>query len=65
VDAVPVQDSPLVQVALIDLLLQLNDKDSGPALERLLHDRQADEAVRQRAATAIQKLGFKQEELSH
>jgi len=65
VDAVPVQDSPLVQVALIDLLVQLNDKDSAPALERLLNDRQADEAVRQRAATAMQKLGFKKEELSH
>jgi HEAT repeat protein len=65
VDAVPLQDSPLVQVSLIDLLVQLNDKDSAPALQRLAGDPRADEMVRQRAATAMQKLGFKKEEISH
>ncbi len=65
VDAVPLQDSPLVQVALIDLLVQLNDKDSAPALQKLAQDGQADEMVRQRATRAMQKLGFKKEEISH
>jgi HEAT repeat protein/putative zinc finger protein len=66
VDAVPLQDSPLVQVALIDLLVQLNDRDSGSALQKLAVDPQADEMVRQRAATAMQKLGLqKKEEISH
>src|SRR5437870_10618467 len=34
VDSIPVQDSPLVQGALIDLLVQLNDKDAVPALRK-------------------------------
>lgn len=63
--AVPQQDSPLVQVALIDLLVQLKDKDSAPALEKLARDRQADELVRQRAAAAMQKLGLQKEEVFH
>ncbi|HKE28699.1 MAG TPA: zf-HC2 domain-containing protein [Bryobacteraceae bacterium] len=57
-DAVPVQDSPLVQVALIDLLVQLKDRNSAPALQALAHNAQADEAVRQRATWAIQRLGL-------
>jgi hypothetical protein len=64
-DAVPLQDSPLVQVALIDLLVQWKDKASAPALEKLSVDPQAEEMVRQRALNAIQKLGLKKEELSH
>ena len=61
-DAVPVQDSPLVQVALIDLLVQLNDPNSAPALRALAHNVEADEAVRQRATWAIQRLGTPQAE---
>lgn len=65
VDAVPQQDSPIVQVALIDLLVQLNDKDSAPALQKLAGNRETDELVRQRAAAAMQKLGFKKQEIFH
>jgi HEAT repeat protein len=66
VDAVPLQDSPMVQVALIDLLVQLNDRDSGPALQKLAVDPEVDETVRQHAAAAMQKLGIpKKEEISH
>lgn len=57
-DAVPVQDSPLVQVAIIDLLVQLKDRDAAPALRALVHNAEADEAVRQRATWAIQRLGL-------
>jgi HEAT repeats/Putative zinc-finger len=61
-DAVPVQESPLVQVALIDLLVQLKDRDSGPALRVLARNAEADAAVRQRATWAIQTLGISQTE---
>jgi hypothetical protein len=56
VDSIPVQDSPLVQVALIDLLVQLNDKDAVPALRKLVQEKETDESVRQRADSALQKL---------
>jgi hypothetical protein len=55
-DAVAVQDSPIVQCALIDLLVQVNDRDSGPALRKLSLDGQADEVVRQHATLAVRKL---------
>ena len=64
-DSVATQESPLVQAALIDLLVQINDKDSAPALRRIAGDPQVDEMVRQRALTGLQKLGFSKEEMSH
>jgi HEAT repeat protein len=59
-DAVPVQDSPLVQIALVDLLVQLNDKQAAPALRKLARDAQADNQVRQHAAWAIQRMEVSQ-----
>src|ERR1035437_2116202 len=59
-DAVPVQDSPLVQIALMDLLVQLNDKEAAPALRQLAQDAQADNQVRQYAAWAIQRMEVSQ-----
>jgi hypothetical protein len=56
VDAVKVQDSPIVQCALIDLLVDVKDRDSAPVLRRIAQDGQTDETVRQRATLAIQKL---------
>ncbi|HEY1342217.1 MAG TPA: HEAT repeat domain-containing protein [Bryobacteraceae bacterium] len=56
VDAIPVQDSPLVQVALIELLVQLNDRDAAPELRKLSKNSEVDESVRQRAEWAIAKL---------
>jgi HEAT repeat protein len=56
VDSIPMQDSALVQVALIDLLVQLNDKDAVPALRKLTLAKDTDESVRQRAESAVQKL---------
>ena len=56
-DAIPVQESPLVQVALVDLLVQLNDKGAAPALRKVAHDAQVDEAVRARAAAGLERLG--------
>jgi hypothetical protein len=59
-DAVPVQDSPLVQIALIDLLVQLNDKEAASALRHLAQDAQADNQVRQHAALALQRMEVSQ-----
>jgi hypothetical protein len=60
VDSLPVQDSPLVQIALIDLLVQLNERGSTPALLKLSQDKDTNDAVRQRAVAAIEKLGGSQ-----
>jgi hypothetical protein len=60
--AIPTQDSPLVQIALIDMLVQLNAKAKAPALVKLSMDAATEEVVRQRAAWAVEKLtGQKQE----
>jgi len=56
VDALPLQDSPLVDVALIDVLTEVNDKAAIPALRQLAQDPKADDAVRQRAAAGVRKL---------
>jgi hypothetical protein len=56
-DAVPVQDSPLVQVALVDLLVAWNDTNAAPALRKLAADPQANVAVRQHATRALQRMG--------
>jgi hypothetical protein len=55
------QDSPLAQVALIDLVVKSKDRDCAPALRRLASLPEADEAVRQRAQWAIDQLGIKGE----
>jgi hypothetical protein len=59
-DAVPVQDSPLVQIALIDLLVELNDKQAASALRKLAQDAQADDQVRRHAASALQRMEVSQ-----
>jgi hypothetical protein len=59
-DSVMVQDSALVQVAIIDLLVDTSDRGSAPGLRNMLgkvaQDGQMDEAVRQRATLAVHKL---------
>lgn len=59
-DSVTTQDSPIVQVAIIDLLVQTTDRGSTPGLRNMLgriaSDGQMDEVVRQRATLAVQKL---------
>lgn len=59
-DSVPMQDSPLVQIAVIDLLVQWNDRDSAGTLKQVASDAHADEAVRQRAEQGMQQLGVKE-----
>jgi hypothetical protein len=60
VDSLPMQDSPLVQISLIDLLVQLNAREATPALTKLSQEKDANDAVRQRAVSALEKLGGSQ-----
>ena len=57
IDSISTQDSPLVQIALIDMLVQMNDGAVAPTLQKLQSDQTANEAVRQRAAWGLRKLG--------
>jgi hypothetical protein len=56
VDSIPGQESPLVQIALVDMLVQLNARGVAPDLARISKDMQMDEMVRQRAAWALHKM---------
>ena len=56
-DAIPVQESPMVQIALIDMLVQLNATGAVPGLAKLSRDKQVVDVVQQRAAWALQKMG--------
>jgi len=56
VDSLPMQDSPIVQMAVIDLLAQAHGREAVPALQRMAADAQQDPGVREHAAAAIQKL---------
>lgn len=56
VDALQEQQSPLVQVALIDQLVEWRDREAAPHLERLRQSPNLNPTVRQRADWAISKL---------
>ncbi len=56
-DSIPVQQSPLVQIDLIDVLVQSNAQDAVPELRKTAQDLSLDEAVRERAASGLKKLG--------
>jgi hypothetical protein len=56
-DSLAIQDSPLVQISLIDLLVQLHAREGVPVILKLSQDKDANEAVRQRAVSALEKLG--------
>lgn len=55
-DSLPTEQSPLVQVAMIDLLVELHDTGSINQLQKFQSDPKLNPAVRERAAWAIQKL---------
>ncbi|HLX45333.1 MAG TPA: zf-HC2 domain-containing protein [Bryobacteraceae bacterium] len=56
IQSIPKQDTPLVQIALIDLLVDLKAKDAIPELVKLAADDKVNESVRRHARTAIEKL---------
>jgi HEAT repeat protein len=51
-----IQDAPLVQVAIIDLLVDLKETDARPELRRLAENVSTDAGVRQRAQWALERL---------
>jgi len=56
VDALQEQQSPLMQVALIDQLVEWREADAAPRLEKLRQSPNLNPTVRQRADWAISKL---------
>lgn len=56
VQAIGKQTSPLVQIALIDLLVELRDAQAAPALRTLAGDAEVNPEVRQRAQWALARL---------
>ena len=56
VQSIAKQDVPLVQIALIDLLVDLKDKESSPELAKIAADEKINEGVRQHATLALGKL---------
>lgn len=58
VDALSHQDSPLVQIALIDALVHIRDKAAAGELRKLTGDAEVNAAVRQRAQWGLQRLNF-------
>jgi hypothetical protein len=56
VQSIPKQTSPLVQIALIELLVDLRVTDAAPELKTLAADRAVDASVRERAKWALGKL---------
>jgi hypothetical protein len=56
VDALPSQTTPLVQVALIDLLVDFKERSAAGVLKTLATNRDANEGVRQQAEWALEKL---------
>lgn len=57
VDALGRQESPLVQIALIDTMVELRERRSIDALRTLAANGKANEVVRQRASWGLQRIG--------
>ena len=55
-EALPTQQSPLVQVAMIDLMVELHDTNAIPQLKKFEGDNDLNPAVRERATWALQRL---------
>jgi len=56
--ALPVQDSPLVQVALIDLLVGIRERRAAEALKALVLNARVNPDVRKKAELGIRQLSF-------
>ena len=58
IDSLSRQDSPLVQMELVDLLVSFRERRAADALKTLIQDEKIDPAVKDRAEQGIQKLSF-------
>jgi hypothetical protein len=58
VNSIATQDSPLVQIALIDALVQIKDNGAAGEFRKLTSDTETNAAVRQRAQWGLHSLSF-------
>ena len=58
VEALPEQDSPLVQIAMVDFILESAGPEARSVLQRLVEDMMLNQAVRDRAARGLQRVGL-------
>lgn len=56
IQALDRQNSPLVQIALIDMLVEIDARESAQALRQLMDDNSVNQIVRQRAEWGLQQL---------
>lgn len=56
VNALPKQNSPLVQIAILDQLVDLRDRSSVPSVALLMHEPGVSPEVRERAEWAVKRL---------
>jgi len=56
VQALPHEKAPIVQVALIDLLVDFKDRDAATELRKLAAEESVDSGVRERAQWAVERL---------
>ena len=57
IEALPQERSPLVQIALIDFVIEVNGREAAEVLRQLAGDPMLDEAVRARVARGLAQLG--------
>jgi hypothetical protein len=56
--SIPLQQSPLLQIALIDALVHIRDNGAAGELRKLTSDEEVNASVRQRAQWGLQKLTY-------
>ena len=56
VSTLPKQESPLMQIAVMDQLVEMRERSSTPAISSLLRERDLDPAVRHHATWALKQL---------
>jgi hypothetical protein len=57
IDVLQTKGAPLLQMALIDFVVETQDRDAAAALRRISADDQSDQTVRTRAAWGLEHLG--------
>jgi len=58
VEALPQQESPLVQIAMVDFILEAAGPDARSVLQRLAEDMMLNQAVRARAERGLKQVGL-------
>ena len=58
VEALPEQESPLVQIAMVDFILEAAGPDAKSVLQRLAEDMMLNQAVRARAERGLRQVGL-------